>query len=239
MSDLKSTDPKLCQVNMDQFKSYIGDRIQSKTDYLTSYLKQCDQELPKLTEQCLTENNYQNDCPVKKFLSSNNLESDKIGLTAEETKKTQEIFSGKIHRYVLFSINNKTIAAIVGKIGANNFIAQILIDGLQDKIDNNAFLPLNYQAPFLESATDKLAKRLEKENYKFDSDSKFKDQAQNFLTYDNKVSRQIISFKKMVLENVTSSKENNLVLIKQWAASQSLENTPLFEELAERIRPKE
>jgi hypothetical protein len=59
---------------------------------------------------------------------------------------------------------------------------------------------------------------------------------QNYLMMDKATTEALSSFQITVLKNATRSKEKNLELIKTWATSQSLEDTPMYDQLAETMQ---
>jgi hypothetical protein len=208
----------------------------SNIDYLSDFIKKCDLELPKLFDSCIAENNYQSDCPVKKYFETNNLTAAKLNLSEDDTKIIQENLTGKIHFANFKSSYNEEINSIVKKQGKNNFISDVLINGLSDKDKVMDNYPLNRQKYFLDFAIDGLAQKLESEHYKFDSQKGLKDKAQSFLMVDKTMDGALGSFDENVLKKATKSKDKNLELIKTWATSQGLDSTPKFEELAEALR---
>lgn len=235
IKDFKITDPALCSLNMKQIKNIIFDKMSSSISHLNEALKKCDQELPGLKKECRKEGNFEKSCAAKKYFDKNALSSSQFSLTETETKELQERLLGKI-KLANFAQEEKTIKTIENNLGKNNFLSVVLINGLanKDKIHNQ--FSLTRQGDFLKNANDGLGKKLVQQGYKFDSEKDLEDLSQYYLQVDKEVSASIDNFHETVLKKATKSKEKNLELIKAWAGAQSLEDTPMFEELAESLR---
>ncbi|MDD4975003.1 MAG: zinc-dependent peptidase [Bacteriovorax sp.] len=217
IKDFKYTDPKLCNFNTSQIKNYLFDKIDPLIQSSNDALKQCDQNLVTLSNQCLSEGNFQNNCAIEKC----NLQSP----LKEKVKDTRFVDQDTL-----------VMKSIETKLGRQNFLSTILINGLSEKNNISEDDSIIYQKNFSDNASKALAERFDKENFKFDSKDNAMKNTQRYLTMDKGTSESLSSFQITVLKNATRSKEKNLELIKNWAASQSLNDTPMYDELAETLR---
>ncbi len=216
MADFKYTDPKLCQFNTTQIKNYFLDQIGPLIESTNVILKECDQKLAELNTQCLDEGNFQKKCSLEKCnLQSPLKEKFRVSLKGD--------------------MSTKTMDAIQKKMGKQNYLTTVLINGLSEKNKVSKNSPLNRQQDFLNNAIKAMTDKFEKENFKFDSPKEASQIIKDHLMIDKDVSAALTSFQSIVLKNATRSKEKNLVLVKTWATSQSLDDTPMYDELAETL----
>lgn len=233
VKNLQTISPDLCSYNKDQIKDALYDDLTNSVDYLNNILAKCDQQLPKLENDCYAENDYRNDCLVKRYFTSNLLSPEALGLNEEDTKKLQDHFSSKVSSSKFAHLNYEVkMDSIVNKMGINNFLSEMLISGLSDSGKITTNLPLSMQKDFDTNAVLGLSKKLEAEGYKFDTKENLKIISKSYLILNKKLNSNLKSFQEIVFKNATRSKDKNLELIKKWAASESIEYSPRFEELA-------
>lgn len=230
------TDPSQCAYNIQQIKNIINDEITPQTEYLNQVLSNFDSALQQLSKDCISENDYQNQCPIKKYFDNNILDSQKLNLTPDETAELQANLSSKISYTKLRYINHEILLSVVEKQGKNNFISDVLINGLAEKDKVSDDYPLTRQKYFLDNATAALEKKLNSDGYKFDKTQEIKELSQSYIMMDNDISTAIKSFQEIVFKFASRSKNKNLELIKAWAASQGIQETPKFDDLAESLR---
>lgn len=172
----------------------------------------------------------------KKYFDKNILDTQKLNLTPDETAELQANLSSKISYTKLRYINHEILLSVVEKQGKNNFISDVLINGLAEKDKVSDDYPLTRQKYFLDNATAALEKKLNSDGYKFDRTQEIKELSQSYIMMDNEINTAIKSFQEFVFKFASRSKNKNLELIKVWAASQGLQETTKFDDLAESLR---
>ena len=212
------SDPKLCNYDKAQLKQSLFDRINPSIEAVNAALKKCNNDLNENKSSCLKENNYQKKCGIEKC-------------------QLDSILSPKVSALSSY-IDSEKLAyeAIKKKMGATDFLASTLINGLSGKGRVATTYALEMQQGFLDNAGAALATYIEKENFKFDSNERPNSRFQRSMMLDKGMSEKLASFQTKVLKSATKSQEKNLELIKSWATEQSLEDSPLFNELAETMR---
>jgi hypothetical protein len=217
IKDFKYTDPRLCNFNTTQIKNYLFDKITPKIQSSNDALKLCDQKLESLSNECIGEGNFQNKCAVSK-----------CDVQSPLKEKIKDSRFGDHDKLIMKTIETK--------LGKQNFLSTVLINGLSEKNKVSTDSSIIYQKYFLDNAKKALAERFDKENFKFDSQDEAMKKTQNYLMMDKATTEALSSFQITVLKNATRSKEKNLELIKTWATSQSLEDTPMYDQLAETMQ---
>ncbi len=217
ITDYKYTDPKLCGFNKKQISNYLLDKITPQIEKVNVVLKACDLGLENFSKQCLSEGDFQKTCPISKCGLQDNLRE-------------------KVRDSRISDRDNQTMNAIQNKMGKQNFIMTALIGGLSGKNKVATNFALTFQQEFLDNASKRLSESYEKESFKFDSKEDAEKKSSGYLMMDKKITESISTFQTTVLSKATRSKEKNLELIKNWAASQSLEDSLLYDELAESLK---
>lgn len=217
IKEYKISDPKFCEYSKDQLKQSLFDKINPSIEAANLSIKKCDESLNANKSTCIEENNFQKSCSI-----------DKCQLDETLKPKVREIGN-----YV--DVEKLAYQAVIKKLGPTEFVTMTLINGLSGKNKISTRYPLETQQDFLENAGLGLAQYVEKENFKFDSKKDPKSRFQTSMMLDKSMSENLAAFQAKVLKSATKSKEKNLELIKAWAASQSLEDSPQFNELAEAI----
>lgn len=216
VDDVKYTDPKLCSLSPEQINNYLFDKISPAIQNANESLKNCDENLESYMAKCMNEGDFQQKCPIERC----NLQSP---------------IKEKIKYRIIGAAKQAEMKAAEAKLGRQNFLATALISGLSDKSKIYSSHALNVQKYFLENATAGLAAKFEKEKFKFDSKEVAISKSQTYLMMDKSSSSAVTNFQESVLKNASRSKEKNLALVKAWATSQSLEDTPMYDELAETL----
>lgn len=215
IKEFEITDPVTCFYNADVIKIAALEKIKKETKKIDSDIFACDKEIQNNRTQCLKENNFLNNCSLDKCNLPQQLRS-------------------KINSPFYFDSDKVLMKGIKEKLGTSGYLATLLSAGLAEKKNIDSSFSLVHQKAFNEKAIKSLEQKLSQENFKFESE-----QFNKIIYYDmlleKKTSLPLDSFVKKVLNVASKTKEKNLELIKTWAASESLEDTALFDDLAESL----
>lgn len=214
VNNFKVTDPAWCSLNKDQIQAFFKDQVAGDIEKMNSQFKACHAQIEKNIDICNSEGNFQSRCAT-----------DKCDI-AESLKPKVSYFSMK-------ALHSNAIKNAYDKIGKEKFISTVLINGLKNNEKVSADYKLYYQQDFLDNAAAGIMDSFKQQNYKFDDIDTAKKKSSDFLMMDKTTTEALSSFQTEVLKNATKSKEKNLVLIKSWAQKQNLNDTNLYNNLAE------
>lgn len=216
VKEFSITDPAMCFSNPDLIKIAALGKIKKELNAYNRVINTCDKGLKKFRETCHSENNFQKKCAqekcnippeLNKLLSfSPNYDDDKLALKAIKTKSN-----------------------------LSGYLTNILIAGLAEGKSIAKDYSLAHQKFFSDKATKEVIDLMAKENLKVDATKELEQEIYYDLVISKDTAPLLTSFQKSVLSKASKSKEKNLEMIKSWASSQSLEDSPQFETLAESL----
>ncbi len=176
-------------------KDYLLDKVATQIKSTNKSLQQCNQKLSDYANECRNSGDFQKSCPKEKC---------QLPSPIKEKVKDSKIYDR----------DSSLMKIIETKLGKQNFLATVLINGLSEKKKVTGDYPLNLQKYFIENATQAMAEKYEKENLKFDSSQEAMDDTQNYLMFDNSINDSIKNFQSYVLKKATRSKAKNLELVR-------------------------
>lgn len=217
VADYKVTDPKICNYSKDQIKTYLFDKMAKTMEEVNSSLKSCSGKLESYRNECMAkDNDFRASCPVERC-------------------DVHELVKPKIRDASYIDRGSHAMEALKKKVGVTGIVTEVLNSVFAEKMGVSFEFSLYQHRDFIERANPTVAKMLVDNNFKFDQKDSTKNMAQSFLMSDKDLTKAFNAFQQNVLKAKEKSKEKNLELIKAWAQSQSLEDSPQFENLAETI----
>jgi hypothetical protein len=213
VNNFKITDPAWCALNKDQIQALLKDQVAADIDKMNAQFRACHSQIEKNIEICNSEGNFQSRCAT-----------DKCDIA--------EFLKPKLSYFSMKTLRADPIKSAKDKMGMESFISTVLINGLKEKNVSPDY-KLFYQTEFTNGAVKGLQESFNKQNFKFDSSEYVKAQGEKFLMMNSETTTAISSFQSDVLKIATKSKEKNLELIKIWAQKQKLNDSSMYEELAD------
>lgn len=217
LKKLTPATPEQCALHRDIIKTAAHDQINADLAKLNEEISQCDQNLQKHRSACISEGDFRKACSVSKCHLS---------------PETQ----AKIKDSTYYSGESKAMSEAIQKnLGRTTVVMSALIGGLKEKGKIHPSLSLNYQKNFLTYAAAEVKTTMDKSGFKYDDSKTLESTLQYELMQNTSYSKSFESFHQKVLVHATKSKEKNLALIKDWANAESLGESELNEDLAEKL----
>ncbi len=216
VKEFSITDPAMCFSSTEMIAQTANSKIRKDLSKFNESIKTCNTEMSKFQQACRNENNFQNTCVAEK-----------CNLPAE--------LNDKVTYPPAYGLEKLAINALKTKVGKSEYMANLLIAGFTDGKAVSKSYSLGHQKSFVENATKGILALMEKENVKVTPGKDIEREINYDFVISKDTTPMIESFEEHVAEIATKSKDKNLVLIKKWADSQSLPNSPLFETLAESL----
>ncbi len=217
IADYKVTDPKICDYSKDQIKTYLFDKMAKTMEDVNTSLRSCVGKIEVHRNDCMMkDNDFRSNCAVERC-------------------NVHEMVKPKIRDASYIDRNTLAMESLKKKVGVTAIVTQVLTSAFKDKMGVSFDFNLYQHRDFIERANPAISQMLTDNNYKFDAKESTSSMAQMFLMTDKDVTKAFNTFQHNVLRAKEKSKEKNLELIKAWAQSQSLEDSPQFDNLAETI----